>query len=134
MPEKNPTIKGSCLCKAIRFEADSIRGPGSACHCIMCQKSHGGPFGAYVTLEGFRYTEGEENIAVYQSSEFASRSFCKTCGSTLQFFDTRKPDIMSFAISALDGDHGAVLGTHIYVDTRVDWHPILDDLPQLSES
>ena len=127
-------ISGSCLCKAVRFEADSIRGPGSACHCIMCQKAHGGPFGAYVTLDGFRWLSGEDLLTVYQSSEHCTRSFCSRCGSTLQFYDHRKPDITSFAVSALDGDHGATIGSHIYVDTRVDWHPILDDLPQFPES
>ncbi|MGB5705690.1 MAG: GFA family protein [Arenicellales bacterium] len=127
-------ISGSCLCKEVRFEADSIRGPGSACHCIMCQKSHGGPFGAYVTLDGFRWISGEDQITSFQSSEHCTRSFCSRCGTTLQFYDTRKPDIASLAVSALDGDHDATIGSHIYVNTRVDWHPILDDLPQFSES
>ena len=126
-------IKGSCLCQAVRFEADSLEGPGSACHCVMCQKSHGGPFGAYVRLFGQRYTAGQDAVSKYQSSEFCTRSFCKYCGSTLQFLDSRRPDDISFAISALDGDHGASLGTHIYVDTCVDWYPISDDLPQYTE-
>ncbi|MEJ2176765.1 MAG: GFA family protein [Gammaproteobacteria bacterium] len=82
-------ISGSYLCKGVQFEADSIRGPGTACHCIMCQKSHGGPFGAYVTLDGFRWTSGEDLITTYQSSEHCSRSFCNRCGSTIQFYDTR---------------------------------------------
>jgi len=100
----------------------------------MCQKSHGGPFGAYVTLDGFRWISAEEQITTYQSSEHCTRSFCGRCGATLQFYDTRKPDISSIAVSALDGDHGATIGSHIYIDTRVDWHPILDDLPQFPES
>jgi len=126
-------IKGSCLCKAVEFAADRLAGPGSACHCVMCQKAHGGPFGAYVTLHGHRYTKGEDQVTVYPSSEFCTRSFCRHCGSTLQFFDSRKPEIISFAISALDGDHQAELGAHIFCDTRVAWHPIQDNLPQYCE-
>lgn len=126
-------IQGSCLCKAVQFEADAIDGPGSACHCVMCQKSHGGPFGAYIRLVGLRYTKGEHAITAYPSSEYCTRSFCKFCGSTLQFLDRRHPDDVSFAISSLDGEHGATVALHIYADTCVKWHPITDDLPRFSE-
>jgi hypothetical protein len=100
----------------------------------MCQKTHGGPFGAYVTLEGFNWVSGEDKVTTYQSSEHCERSFCSQCGTTLQFYDSRKPDHLSFAVSTLDGDHGATIGYHIYVDSKVDWHPIMDDLPQFSEN
>jgi len=127
-------IRGSCLCKSVQFEAQSVKGPGSACHCVMCQKAHGAPFGAYVALDGFKWLSGEDMVTTYQSSEHCSRSFCSKCGATLQFYDHRKPHHTSFSVSTLDGDHGATIGRHIYVDTRVDWYPILDDLPQFSEN
>ncbi len=123
-------IKGSCLCGSVQLEADGIRGSGSSCHCLMCQKAHGGPFGAYVTLEGLRWTAGEDLISVYPSSEHCTRSFCSCCGATLEFHDTRKPHLRAIAISALDGDHGGHIGCHIFVDDKADWYDILDDLPQ----
>ncbi len=122
-------IQGSCLCGGIRFEADAIDGAGSACHCTMCQKAHGGPFGAYVTLDGVHWLQGEELIAEYRSSEHCSRTFCKTCGSTLEFRDRRKPEHVSMAISALDGDHGGRYGYHIFADDKADWYDINDGLP-----
>ena len=123
-------LTGSCLCKAITYEADALAGRASACHCLMCQKAHGGPFGAYVSLQGHRWTKGEDKLTVYHSSKHCQRSFCSLCGSTFQFWDNRKPDRKSFAISSLDGDHGAQLKRHIFVETKVDWYDIPDNLPR----
>lgn len=123
-------IQGSCLCGGVRLAADGIDGPGSSCHCRMCQKAHGGPFGPYVTLNGLRWTEGEDLITVYPSSEHCTRSFCSRCGATLEFHDTRKPHLRAIALSVLDGDHGGRIGSHIFVDDKADWYDILDDLPR----
>jgi hypothetical protein len=96
----------------------------------MCQKAHGAPFGAYVTLQGLRWLSGEDLIQEYHSSEHCSRTFCRQCGSTLEFRDHRKPDHISMAISALDGDHDGRIGVHIYTDDKAAWYEILDDLPR----
>jgi len=131
MTENSPTrVTGSCLCQAVRYEADALAGGASACHCVMCQKAHGGPIGAYVNLDGHRWTQGEELLTIYRSSEHCRRSFCSQCGSTFQFLDDRKPNQMSMAISSLDGDHGARLERHIFVETKTDWYDIPDDLPR----
>ncbi|MEQ6890276.1 GFA family protein [Halomonas sp. CS7] len=55
-----------------------------ACHCGMCRTWGGGPLmstpcGSEVAFEG------KEHIAVYESSAWAERGFCKVCGSHLFF-------------------------------------------------
>ena len=74
--------KASCLCGRVRLEAKNISTHVHACHCSMCRKWGGGPLlavdcGTEVTFHG------EENISVYDSSEWAERGFCNHCGSHL---------------------------------------------------
>lgn len=73
--------KGSCLCGAVTVSA-SIHSDIGSCHCDMCRKWSGSPMMA-TQCEGVPQFDGEDNIAVYQSSEWAERGFCKQCGSHL---------------------------------------------------
>ncbi|MDJ0687920.1 MAG: GFA family protein [Xenococcaceae cyanobacterium MO_188.B32] len=75
-------IKGSCLCGAVNVSTTSTNNKVGACHCSMCRKWGGG---ALLVIEcGSDVSfEGEENIGIYQSSEWAERGFRKKCGSHL---------------------------------------------------
>ena len=79
--------KASCLCGAIQFEVEN---PGEIghCHCVMCQKAHGAAYGTYVDVhrDHLRIVSGEDAIGRYESSPGIQRTFCKQCGSTLQFY------------------------------------------------
>ncbi|OMH33928.1 aldehyde-activating protein [Motiliproteus sp. MSK22-1] len=78
------TVKGhgNCLCGAVSFTVGDISKNMGACHCDTCRKWGGGPFlavecGTDVTFGG------EDNISVFNSSEWAQRGFCKQCGTHL---------------------------------------------------
>ena len=76
--------KGGCLCGAVKILVKNISSEVGACHCGMCRKWTGGPLlavdcGADVSFEG------QENISVYNSSEWAERAFCSKCGSHLYY-------------------------------------------------
>lgn len=74
--------KGSCLCGAIHLYAKTVSREVGVCHCSMCRKWTGGPlFG--VDCGGDVSFEGGENIAMYDSSAWAERGFCKKCGTHL---------------------------------------------------
>lgn len=73
---------GSCLCGAVTIDAAQLPLEIGACHCVTCRAWSGGPFisaacGAEVKIKGL------ENVSVYDSSEWAERGFCKTCGTHL---------------------------------------------------
>lgn len=74
--------KGTCLCQAVGIHAQGMSNELGACHCSMCRKWAGGPFmgvdcGTQVTFQG------EDKIAVFDSSGWAERGFCKQCGTHL---------------------------------------------------
>lgn len=106
---------GQCLCGAVKISAQAASRNVGACHCDMCRKWGGGPLmaidcGTNVSLEG------EENISVFDSSAWAERGFCKTCGSHL-FYRLKQTGqyIMPaglFADGALNFDH------QVYIDEK----------------
>lgn len=97
-------VSGSCLCGEIEYEVRGVLGKMGHCHCGMCQKAHGAAYATYINVaeEDFKFTKGETQLTVFQSSSNVERTFCKTCGSNLQF---RRPGKSRFGITVgtLDG-------------------------------
>jgi len=96
-------LKGACLCSAVQFEVAATPSEIIRCHCRMCQKAHGAPFATFARFrhEDFSVTAGAESIATYRSSDVAQRTFCRECGSSLQFMRDGA-GTFGLAISALD--------------------------------
>lgn len=74
--------KGSCLCGAVKVTAPKLSNSLGVCHCSMCRKWSGGPLMAVDAGTDVTF-EGNENITVYNSSDWAQRGFCNKCGSSL---------------------------------------------------
>ena len=75
----------------------------------------------------------ESEIAFYESSPGVRRTFCKRCGSTLQFIRESRPETFSLALGTLDDDPGTRPSAHIFVGSKADWFEITDELPQHEE-
>lgn len=76
------SISATCLCGAVTLTTDFVADEFSACHCGMCVRWAGGPFFGVDCGTGLRI-DGADSIAVYDSSPWADRGFCKTCGTHL---------------------------------------------------
>ncbi|MEO1040381.1 MAG: GFA family protein [Pseudomonadota bacterium] len=87
-----------------------------ACHCDMCRRWCGGP-GLAVFCQGAPEFEGEPPLGVYQSSEWAERLFCKTCGSSLFYRLIAKGDYVAYA-GSLDLSDDARMTVEIFVDEQ----------------
>lgn len=98
----------------------------------MCRKAHGAAFATYALVDSgdFVLKSGEGDIASYRSSPQVTRTFCKQCGSTLQFIYADRPGSLWLAMGALDDDPGVKAGQHIFVGSKAPWFDIADDLPQ----
>ncbi|KAF5342390.1 hypothetical protein D9611_001127 [Ephemerocybe angulata] len=87
--------KGSCLCKAVRYELEGEPVWFRVCHCVNCRKATGAAFMANVLFpaKSFRIKEGEGALRVYEDRETASgvpmqRWFCGGCGSNVYMRST----------------------------------------------
>ncbi|UWQ81385.1 GFA family protein (plasmid) [Leisingera sp. S132] len=79
-------LEGRCLCGAVKIRVEGAHDPRpGACHCRMCQRWSGGLFLCFEADAAAVTVEGE--VTRYQSSAFAERAFCSTCGSHLWMRD-----------------------------------------------
>ncbi len=117
-------LSGSCLCGAVRYEIDAPIESASHCHCSQCRKAHGAAFATYgkVRREAFRYVAGADAVAEYHSSPGVTRTFCRHCGSNLQWLGGNEdPTYTSIALGTLDSPLPSVAQRHIYVGSKADW-------------
>jgi len=122
---------GRCLCGAVRFTAEGVHTDYHACHCGMCRRwSGGGPFFATrvqkVTFEG-------EQPAVYDSSEWASRGFCRACGTTLFYF-LKPAQAHMMSVGAFDDQAAFRLVREIFVDAKPAGYAFAGDHPRWTEA
>lgn len=130
-------VTGGCLCGAIKYEISSSLQFARNCHCAMCRKVTGAAFAtwAYVEVNNFRWVRGEAQLGKYQSSSDVTRTFCKMCGSTMQY--VAKPtfqDAFGLALGTVDGDPGCKSMRHVMVGSKAPWFEITDKLPQSEEA
>ncbi|MCC1494776.1 GFA family protein [Cognatishimia sp. F0-27] len=103
MAADGTTLEGRCLCGAVTVTARAATQPRlHACHCAMCRRHTSGLF---VSIE----TEAPEITGParsFQSSDWAERGFCGTCGSTL-WYGTRADGVRHLAAGLFeDAGHG----------------------------
>ncbi len=113
---------GSCLCGSVRYEVDASGGELGHCHCRMCQKFHGAPFGTYleVARPAFHWVSGREWLSEFRSSTNVTRSFCSRCGTPL-LFDKDGNDTVDVIAATLDEKPEARVTYEIWTSSRADW-------------
>jgi hypothetical protein len=128
-------VRGGCLCGSVRYEVRGAVGRVSHCHCSMCRKAHGAAFATYGRVQRSEFTlvSGAGDVASYSSSPGVTRTFCRQCGSNLQFISEKRPTTLSLALGTLDDDPEVQGSLHIFVGSKAPWFEITDDLPQHAE-
>jgi hypothetical protein len=110
-----PSLSGRCLCGAVRFAATPEKMTMDACHCSMCRRWAGAP-AMTVFCTDLKF-EDENAVGVYQSSDWAERGFCKTCGSSL-FWRTRDHKLFTVSAHAFDDPGQFHFDVEIYIDEK----------------
>ena len=123
------TVKGSCLCGAVRYEVDGPLRDVSACHCTQCRKQSGHHVAATSAAKADLTVEGQDRITWFSSSPGYRRGFCGTCGSHL-FWDCEESDKTSIFAGSLDDATGLKVFEHIFVADKGDYYEIADDVPK----
>src|SRR5260221_1081092 len=80
-----PTLKGSCLCGAVRYELDQPEAPDGSCGCLVCREANVLAFIGNVGIarSQFRWTAGEVGLSTYDIAPGIRRRLCATCSSLL---------------------------------------------------
>ncbi len=123
-------LTGGCLCGAVRYCIGEALVEALYCHCRMCQRAHGAPVVAWLTvpLTGFTVTAGSP--AAYRSSAKAERHFCAGCGTPLTWRAIDNPRLVDVSIASLDNPAAIAPALHIWTESRIAWFETADHLPR----
>lgn len=92
-----------CSCGQLRATCDSEPNKVSICHCNECRRRTGGAFGIAAFFARDRvHIEGESKSFTRDSDSghLVTFHFCPTCGSSVYWEPSRKPDMIAVAVGA----------------------------------
>jgi hypothetical protein len=108
------SFSGGCLCGKLRVVASGRPYRVGICHCLDCRKHHGALFSASAIFPADAVTiEGE-------SREYAGRSFCPHCGSTVF---GRTDDEVEINLGSLDAPDQLTPTYESWTVRRESWLP-----------
>lgn len=115
------TRAGGCMCGAVRFSAGLTTHDFGACHCEMCRRWAGSALLAVAVPVANVDWQGAENIARYQSSDWAERANCRKCGSALYYHVTAEGPMsedLEMPVGLFDDAEGLNFASEIYIDLK----------------
>lgn len=128
------SLRGSCLCGAIRYEIDQLDMPVGHCHCTTCRKAHAAAFAttARVMRNHFRWLCGEDKLSAFESSPGKLRRFCSICGTHVIAEWPTQPHVI-LRVPTLDDDPGSRPVVHIWTSHSPPWLTDVDNVKSFPE-
>ncbi|MBV9376454.1 MAG: GFA family protein [Alphaproteobacteria bacterium] len=123
-------VAGGCLCGEVRYRITAEPVEAMYCHCRMCQRAHGAPVIAWLTLPLDAFVVMTGNPVAYRSSAKAFRHFCGRCGTPLACREADNPRFVDISIASLDDPEAIAPTMHIWTTSRIDWFETADHLPR----
>ncbi|GAA0870054.1 GFA family protein [Brevundimonas basaltis] len=122
-------LTGRCLCGAVTFTAVPKHGM-HACHCENCRRWTGG---VYLGVDCGDSVEvaTPEAVAVYDSSDWATRSFCRACGSTL-FWTLKGGGLTAVSAQAFDDPSVFAFESEIFIESKPDNYDFAGDRDRMT--
>ena len=124
--------EGRCLCGTVKFTAKNMSINVTACHCGMCRRWGGGPL-MVVSCGTEVAFEGEENITVYSSSEWAERGFCKKCGSHI-FYRLKEINEHQIPVGLFDNQDSFKFDLQVYIDRKPSFYSFSNKTIEMTEA
>ncbi|MBE7385636.1 MAG: GFA family protein [Leptolyngbya sp. SIO1E4] len=131
MPE-TASKNGSCLCGAVTFAVSNFSKKVGACHCSMCRRWGGGPVMAVDCGTDISF-KGEENITVYDSSDWAERGFCNKCGSHL-FYRLKESNQHYVPVGLFDDQAPFVFDSQVFIDKKPSFYSFANQTNDMTEA
>ena len=128
--EINSKRQGACLCGAVTIVASQASNHVGACHCGSCRKWGGGPFVEIECGPEVEFT-GEENISVYNSSDWAERGFCKQCGTHL-FYRIKENKAHHMPAGLFKEDSDFMIKRQVFIEEKPQYYNFAEDTENLT--
>ncbi len=131
------TLKGSCLCGAVKYEATGAATRFLHCHCSRCRKVTGTGHASNLFLQPatLKWLSGEEHVRAFKVPEAKrfTNTFCAACGSRLPRQATA--DSAMIPAGSLDVEAPMKPQGRIFYGSRAAWScggdglPVFEDYP-----
>jgi len=118
------SVKGQCLCGAVRFEIDYPAFWAWHDHSRASRIAHGAAYATYVGAwrKRYRILEGADEIARYEDKENGStRSFCRCCGAPLLYERSGPRRMINIPRALFENRTGRQPIYHIRIEERPEW-------------
>ncbi|WP_108659680.1 GFA family protein [Acuticoccus kandeliae] len=120
---------GQCACGAVTFTADITAEHLGACHCTTCRRMNGGPF-IVVEAHGLTYP-ADAPLGVYNSSEWADRTYCQKCGTSLAY-RLKGQDMAFVGAYTFDPPLDMPLKGEVFIDEKPADYSFADDTQKIT--
>lgn len=132
--EKIVLQTGGCLCGAVRFEVRAEPIFVCICHCHSCRKATGGAMVPWATfhLSDVNFTQGA--LEDRASSAGVTRGHCPRCGTGISYRHELRPGEIDLTLAGMDDATVFAPTAHIWVEDKLPWIVIGDDLPQYQKT
>lgn len=127
---RDSLTSGSCLCGAVHVTVKATNKHVGACHCRMCRTWSGGPLLSIECGSDVSF-EGASNIAVFDSSSWAERGFCRTCGTHL-FYRLKKEATYAVPAGLLEHRGPLVFDKQIFIDEKPAFYSFANETKNLT--
>jgi hypothetical protein len=126
---KQKTVKGGCLCGAVRYEGKEEPYNVTHCHCADCRRSAGAAFVTWASFvkENFRFLRGEPREIAFAGR---LRSFCAECGTSLTFIAGPGAEEIDVTVASFDDPEYVSPKDQTWVCDRVSWAELINSLPR----
>ncbi len=123
-------LKGSCFCRAVRYDVPDSFLYAMNCHCSTCRRTTGSAFKPFAGIEREKLvvTQGADGLLIYGNDQ-AHDAHCRKCGSLL-YSVLRDGAYVHVAMGSLVDAPSIRPSRHIFVGSKAPWFTITDDLPQ----
>lgn len=130
------TVKGSCLCGAVKYEVTGETKRFYHCHCKRCRKATGTGHASNLVVApqtAISWLRGEDMLVRYKvpDSERFYNWFCKQCGASMPRA-VAEIDAVIIPAGSLDTEPPVSPQGRIFWDSRADWSCV-DELPTYAE-
>ncbi|WP_418766858.1 GFA family protein [Marinobacter salsuginis] len=120
--DKELTMKGECLCGAVKFEIKGDVPNLYQCHCSLCRRATGSSANAatFVEQENFRWMSGQDKISSFQKPTGYRSDFCSVCGSPVPN-QLRGMELLWVPAGLMEESFKAAVKVHLHMGSAASW-------------
>ncbi len=120
------SVKGGCLCGAVRYSSSAEPGGSAVCHCTDCQRQTGSAFSVILAVPEDSFTIAGDSLSSFDTSGDDSgqpvhRYFCSSCGSPLFSKVEAAAGKVFIKAGTLDDTSWLDPGRHIWTSSKQPW-------------